>query len=260
MTVMMLNRGEQWRALNERLGSCTQSGGDGRLLVVVRGTPKDKPDLFAYRCGIIDLKKFDTDTGWQFMGPLEWPSGSSDLNALIATIRPNLGINGSCSLLSFNDRVKDLGKSICFSHSIDEPEISKAGEALVYRWLEYFATEWPRPPAGRLVVAFLCIRATAEAGSPEPDLHTRIAEKYTSNNCPIFVLPPLGLIKRHEVLTWTSVVRENLGEECAAGVMLDAEDIFDRINEWRFDDLSKRLRPIIGGTIHPHSQLNAHRE
>lgn len=254
----LLNRGPQEAAIVERLETMARQHRDLEpLLVILPGCSGNCPGLFIERLSWHELQPWVGDERPPVF-ELQWPPPTTDPFAVVRDLRNRLNLDprSVTGMTALAEKLGGFPQSFCFHHVIDEDAWRADGGALVRRWIDCFCREWPKPPPGHLVVAFLCIelpetprgvtawlRAVMRAPPPALALFVEELRQRAESEPWLVVAPPMEPICRRDVMSWVGRIRDHVGDPVLIEeIRRSCLDLFaEPHRRYRFEDAYRHL-------------------
>jgi hypothetical protein len=223
LAATLVDRSPQFEAIVGRIESMLDRSGGGKLLVVLRGIRPDVHHTLVLRCGRAHFgEHYDTQNGWSYLGRMPWPRGANSVQAILRKLAEALALPKAMrSQAAIEDELAKLPKSVCFSHYLDAEWWTEREQPLVLGWVNYVSDGWPKAPAGRLVVAFLCLVSGTGTNDPFASLLAELRRRAEAGG-PILLTEPLDLITASDIDDWVSEVGRFLNLPAVEGLLLNA--------------------------------------
>jgi hypothetical protein len=223
LAATLVDRSPQFEAIIDRIELMVDKSGGGKLLIVLRGTRPDVHQSLVLRCGRAHFGEYyDTQNGWDYLGRISWPRGAQSVQSILRRLAEALAFpKAARSQVAMEGELAKLPKSVCFSHYLDAEWWTEREQPLVLDWVNYVSDSWPAPPAGRLVVAFLCLDSGTGSSDPFTSLLAELQHRAGAGR-PILVTEPLDLITASDVDDWVSEVGRFLKLPSIEGPLLNA--------------------------------------
>jgi hypothetical protein len=250
----LVDRQMQFEAIVDRMDAMVNSSGGGKLLIVLRGIRPDFHQSLVLRCGVTHFGEYyDQENGWAYLGRLAWPRGAGAVLSVLRKLGEALAFPKTArSQAEIEGELAKLRKSVCFSHYIDAAWWNEREQRLVLDWVDYLCHGWPTPPAGRMVVAFLCLNSNIDGIDSFDSLVAELLRRgKAAESSSVLVTEPLDLITVGDVDDWVSEVGRYLKLPSIEAMLLPAADgLFSSQREsLRFADVYKGLCQMLAAVL-----------